>query len=173
MDVEAGVPPMTAIQAATINVAKTFHKDKDYGSVEPGKVADLSIIEGDPLQDIWMTQNVKMVVLDGKIVDPQFTGYVNPIPEFNSWQQLSPTIEVSPLIDRAGHRRPRSRSAARASGRSTRCCSTARRWRRSSSAAPSCRPTVPADAVKDVGMYKVTVKSRRDHRRVRAPRRWW
>ena len=49
MDVEAGVPPMTAIQAATLNVAKTFGKDKDYGSVEPGKVADLSIIEGDPL----------------------------------------------------------------------------------------------------------------------------
>ena len=41
MDVEAGVPPMTAIQAATLNVAKTFRKDKDYGSVEPGKVADL------------------------------------------------------------------------------------------------------------------------------------
>ena len=96
MDVEAGVPPMMAIQAATINVAKTFHKDKDYGSVEPGKVADLSIIEGDPLKDIWMTQNVKMVVLNGKVVDPEFTGYVNPIPEFNSWQQLSAHIEVSP-----------------------------------------------------------------------------
>ena len=64
MDVEAGVPPMTAIQAATLNVARTFRKDKDYGSVESGKVADLSIVEGDPLQDIWMTQNVKMVVMD-------------------------------------------------------------------------------------------------------------
>jgi len=52
----------TAIQAATLNVARTFKKDKDYGSVEPGKVADLSIVEGDPLQDIWMTQNVKMVI---------------------------------------------------------------------------------------------------------------
>ena len=69
MDVEAGVPPMTAIQSATINVAKTFGKDKDYGSVEVGKVADLSIIEGDPLDDIWMTQNVKMVVMDGKVID--------------------------------------------------------------------------------------------------------
>ncbi|HEU4340331.1 MAG TPA: amidohydrolase family protein, partial [Candidatus Binatia bacterium] len=44
MDVEAGVPPMTAIQAATLNVARTFKKEKDYGSVEPGKVADLSIV---------------------------------------------------------------------------------------------------------------------------------
>src|SRR5690606_13856963 len=47
MDVEAGVPNMTAIQAATINVAKAFRKDSDYGSVEVGKVADLSIVDGD------------------------------------------------------------------------------------------------------------------------------
>src|SRR3954451_21993594 len=102
MDVEAGVPPMTAIQAATINVAKTFHKDKDYGSVEPGKVADLSIIEGDPLQDIWMTQNVKMVVLDGKVVDIAFHKYKNPIPSFYSYQSLPPEIAVSPHFLREG-----------------------------------------------------------------------
>ena len=36
MDVEAGVPPMTAIQAATLNVARTFKKDNDYGSIEVG-----------------------------------------------------------------------------------------------------------------------------------------
>ncbi len=56
MDVEAGVPPMTAIQSATLNVARTFKRDKDYGSVEPGKVADLAIIEGDPLEDILNTK---------------------------------------------------------------------------------------------------------------------
>ena len=97
MDVEAGVPPMTVIQAATLNVAKTFKKDKDYGSVEPGKIADLSIVEGDPLQDIWMTQNVKLVVMNGKVVDHEFHKYVNPIPEFNSWQQLPEHIDVIPL----------------------------------------------------------------------------
>src|SRR6202166_3041719 len=96
MDVEAGVPPMTVIQAATINVAKTFRKDKDYGSVEPGKVADLSIVEGNPLQDMWSTTNVKLVVTNGRPVDIAFHKYVNPIPEFNSWQQLSEHIDVSP-----------------------------------------------------------------------------
>jgi hypothetical protein len=98
MDVEAGVPPMTAIQAATLNVAKTFRKDKDYGSVELGKVADLSIVEGDPLQDIWMTQNVKMVIMDGKVVDIGFQKYKNPIPSFYSYQSLPPNIEISPLF---------------------------------------------------------------------------
>jgi len=98
MDVEAGVPPMTAIQAATLNVARTFKKDKDYGSVERGKVADLSIVEGDPLQDIWMTQNVKMVVLDGKLIDIGFKKYKNPISSFYSYQSLPLDLEISPLF---------------------------------------------------------------------------
>jgi len=98
MDVEAGVPPIKAIQAASLNVARTFKKDKDYGSVEPGKVADLSIIEGDPLEDIWMTQNVKMVVLDGKVIDIGFTKYKNPIPSFYSYQSLPLDLEIAPLF---------------------------------------------------------------------------
>jgi hypothetical protein len=98
MDVEAGVPPMAAIQAATLNVARTFKKDKDYGSVEPGKVADLSIVEGDPLQDIWMTQNVKMVVLGGEVIDIGFRQYKNPIPSFYSYQSLPLDLEISPLF---------------------------------------------------------------------------
>ena len=98
MDVEAGVPPMTAIQAATLNVAKTFKKDKDYGSVEPGKVADLSIVEGDPLQDIWMTQNVRMVIMDGKVINHGFTKYRNPIASFYSFQSLPLDLEISPLF---------------------------------------------------------------------------
>jgi Amidohydrolase family len=98
MDVEAGVPPMTAIQAATLNVAKTFKMDKNYGSVEPGKVADLSIVEGDPLQDIWVTQNVKMVIMDGNVIDIGFHKYKNPIPSFYSYQSLPLDLEISPLF---------------------------------------------------------------------------
>jgi imidazolonepropionase-like amidohydrolase len=102
MDVEAGVPPMTAIQAATLNVAKTFKKDKDYGSVEIGKVADLCIIEGDPLKDIWMTQNVKMVFMEGREVDIGFSKYKNPIPAFYAYQTLPLDLDISPLYVVAG-----------------------------------------------------------------------
>jgi imidazolonepropionase-like amidohydrolase len=98
MDVEAGVPPMKAIQAATLNVARTFKKDKDYGSVEPDKVADLAIIEGDPLQDIWTTQNVKTVVMDGKVINNGFTKYKNPIPSFYSYQSLPLDLDIAPLF---------------------------------------------------------------------------
>ena len=98
MDVEAGVPPMKAIQAATLNVARTFKKDKDYGSVERGKVADLAIVEGNPLEDIWMTQNVKMVIMDGKVIDVGFKKYKNPIPSFYSYQSLPLDLEIAPLF---------------------------------------------------------------------------
>ena len=97
MDVEAGVSNMTAIQAATINVAKTFRKDKDYGSVEVGKVADLTIVDGDPLQDIWATTNVRLVFKDGKRIDPAFTGIVNPIRSFYPYQTLPFGLQISPL----------------------------------------------------------------------------
>ena len=98
MDVEAGVPPMTAIQAATLNVAKTFKKDKDYGSIEAGKVADLIAVAGDPLKDIWATQNVKLVVIDGKVVDHAFHKYKNPVPSFYSYQSLPLDLQISPLF---------------------------------------------------------------------------
>jgi imidazolonepropionase-like amidohydrolase len=160
MDVEAGVPPMIAIQAATLNVAKTFHKDKDYGSVEPGKVADLSIIEGDPLQDIWMTQNVKLVVLDGKIVDPQFTGYVNPIPEFNSWQQLSPTIEAAPLAITQGEGPTILKVSGKGFWPFHQVLLNGKELETKFVSRSELQATVPAEAVKDVGMYKVTVRSR-------------
>ncbi len=81
MFVEAGLTPMQAIQAATVNVAKAFRKDTDFGTVEPGKVADLIAVDGDPLKDVWTTQNVKLVVLGGKIVDHEFhANHKNPIP---------------------------------------------------------------------------------------------
>src|SRR5438132_1655230 len=79
MFVEAGLTPMQAIQAGTINVARTFRKDKDFGTVEPGKVADLIAVEGDPIKDMWAVQNVKLVVMNGRIVDNEFhTNFKNP-----------------------------------------------------------------------------------------------
>ena len=104
MDVEAGVSPMMAIQAATLNAAKTYRKDKDYGSVEAGKVADLSIVEGDPLTDIWATQNVKMVIMNGDIVDIAFSNYKNPIPSFYAYQTLPMELDISPtsVVEGAG-----------------------------------------------------------------------
>ena len=59
--VAAGLTPVQAIQAASLNVAQAWRKDADYGSVEPGKVADLAIVRGDLTADISLTQNVENV----------------------------------------------------------------------------------------------------------------
>jgi hypothetical protein len=161
MDVEAGVPPIVAIEAATLNVAKTFHKDSDYGSVEPGKVADLSIVEGNPLQDIWMTQNVKMVVMNGKIVDHQFHRYVNPIPEFNTWQSMPEHIVVTPYAVAQGAE-PTTLTITGdepfwpfhyvlLNGKELETKFISRR---------KLEAVVPPDAIRKPGMYLVTVKSR-------------
>src|SRR6266545_4952490 len=97
MFVEAGMTPMQAIQAGTINVAKAFRKDKEFGTVEPGKIADIIAIEGDPLKDIWAVQNVKLVVLGGKVVDHEFhANYRNPIPAIRPWRATPQEIEISP-----------------------------------------------------------------------------
>ncbi len=81
MLVEAGLTPLQAIQTASINVAQAWRREKEFGSVEKGKVADLLIVRGDPLKNISDTQNVDMVFIDGKKVDTTFhADYKNPIP---------------------------------------------------------------------------------------------
>jgi imidazolonepropionase-like amidohydrolase len=79
--VEAGLTPIQAIQGVSLNVAEAWGKQKDYGSVEKGKVADIVIIDGDPLKDIATTQRVEKFFMDGKPVDLSFhPDYKNPIP---------------------------------------------------------------------------------------------
>jgi Amidohydrolase family len=81
MLVEAGLTPVQAIQTASINVAQAWGKEKDYGSIEKGKIADLVIARGDPRQNISDTQNVEMVFIDGKVMDISYhPDYKNPLP---------------------------------------------------------------------------------------------
>ena len=65
--VQAGFTPMEAIQAATIVPARVMGLDKETGTVEAGKRADLIVIDGDPLVDIRNTRNVELVVAGGKM----------------------------------------------------------------------------------------------------------
>ncbi len=62
-----GMPPMEAIKAATINAATLLGAEKDLGTVEAGKFADLVAVKGDPLQDISLTENVRFVMKAGVI----------------------------------------------------------------------------------------------------------
>jgi len=65
--VEAGMPPMFVLQAATTHAAELLKKSKDLGTVEAGKFADVVAVEGNPLDDITRMQHVGFVMKDGKI----------------------------------------------------------------------------------------------------------
>jgi imidazolonepropionase-like amidohydrolase len=67
--VQAGFTPMEAIQAATIVPARVMKMDKDSGTIEAGKFADLILVEGNPLERISNIRNAKFVVTNGRMYD--------------------------------------------------------------------------------------------------------
>lgn len=67
--VQGGMTPLQALRAGTLHGAAYLGMDKDLGSLEPGKLADLAVIEGNPLEDIRVSDKVRWVVLDGRLYD--------------------------------------------------------------------------------------------------------
>ncbi len=79
--VEAGLSPMQAIQAATKVGAQYLGQEKELGTVEEGKLADLVILRGDPLRDIRQSRSIDLVMKNGEILDTSFhDSFTNPIP---------------------------------------------------------------------------------------------
>ena len=64
------MPPMAAIKSATME-AQTSGAEKDLGSVEAGKYADLVAVPGDPLTDIKVTMKVSFVMRAGRLQAPR------------------------------------------------------------------------------------------------------
>lgn len=69
--VRAGLTPRQALQAATVNGAKLLGMEKDLGSVEAGKLADLVVLDADPLADVVDASRIHRVVKGGKVHDPK------------------------------------------------------------------------------------------------------
>jgi imidazolonepropionase-like amidohydrolase len=67
--VELGMTPMQAIVAATANGAGAAYRSRDLGTIEKGKVADLILLEADPLANIHNIEKVSAVVAQGRVVD--------------------------------------------------------------------------------------------------------
>ncbi|MSO97492.1 MAG: hypothetical protein EXR11_04625 [Rhodospirillaceae bacterium] len=67
--VDAGISPLDTIRIATLNAAIFLAREKDLGSVEVGKLADLVLLSADPTADIKNVRRVEMVMKGGKIID--------------------------------------------------------------------------------------------------------
>jgi imidazolonepropionase-like amidohydrolase len=66
---EAGLSPMEVLMAATMQNARFFRVEERLGSIAKGKLADIVIVEGDPLKDIKQMRNVKRVMINGSWVN--------------------------------------------------------------------------------------------------------
>ena len=67
--VKGGWTPLQALQAATVMPAKTLGLDRDLGTLEQGKLADLVILDANPLENIRNSDKVGMVMLGGRLYD--------------------------------------------------------------------------------------------------------
>jgi hypothetical protein len=108
--VDAGVTPMQAIMASTKWSAELLGQEANFGTIEPGKLADLILVEGDPLADIKATRNVRTVIMEGKVIDTALDpAFRNPMPRpvalTSVLEYMGPQISsIAPKLARQGAR---------------------------------------------------------------------
>jgi imidazolonepropionase-like amidohydrolase len=67
--VEAGFTPMESLQTATSNPAKFLNQETDFGTIAPGKAADVVLLTANPLDDIHNTRKISAVIANGRLFD--------------------------------------------------------------------------------------------------------
>ena len=65
--VECGLTPLEALRAATMTPAIVTHREKDLGTIETGKIADLVLLDANPLDDIHNTEKIRAVIVGGRL----------------------------------------------------------------------------------------------------------
>ena len=88
--IEAGVTPMQIIQGATKWSAELLDKGDELGTIEAGKVADIIIVNEDPLQNIENLRSLDTVVFNGQRVELGYTAGYNPV--FRVESELNPPV---------------------------------------------------------------------------------
>jgi imidazolonepropionase-like amidohydrolase len=68
--VEAGIPAPEVLKIATLGAARVMKRDNELGSIAPGKLADLILIDGNPTQRISDIRRASVVVKDGNLYKP-------------------------------------------------------------------------------------------------------
>lgn len=66
----AGIPSPKVLQIATLGAARVMKDDREYGSITPGKVADIIVVNGRPAERVGDLRNVERVIRAGRVYDP-------------------------------------------------------------------------------------------------------
>lgn len=98
-----GFTPMEALRAATIHGAEAIGYAQDLGSLEPGKLADLIVLDRNPLDNIRHTTSIRYVVKNGDLYDGETLDRIAPVktprPKQWWWDSGPSTAPVGPLPD--------------------------------------------------------------------------
>ena len=78
---QGGMTPHEALRSATMHGARYLGLDGDLGSIEEGKLADLVVIDGNPLEDLRQTENVAQVMVNGRLFDAATMNQIGNHPE--------------------------------------------------------------------------------------------
>lgn len=107
--VMAGIPEAAVLKISSQNSANAIGKGSLLGSIETGKLADVYIVKGNPLDDITNTHNVQLVIKSGKVYDPekllnQVKGNIGPsdATEVNSWFKHPKQVQAAEQLRAMG-----------------------------------------------------------------------
>ena len=69
--VKSGLSPLEALRTSAYNGSNFLNKDKDYGTIETGKIADIVVLNANPLTNIRDTRNIEFVVKNNEVFNPK------------------------------------------------------------------------------------------------------
>jgi imidazolonepropionase-like amidohydrolase/Tol biopolymer transport system component len=93
---QGGMSNLDVLRAATFNGARALGLDHEIGSIQPGKLADLLILDGDPLAEIRQSENIAYTMINGRLYDARTLEEVEPVRR---------PLPPGPILEMAGEAR--------------------------------------------------------------------
>jgi imidazolonepropionase-like amidohydrolase len=102
---QGGMSPMEALRTATVNAAKSLGFDNQIGSLKAGKLADLIVMDKNPLDNIYNTESIKYTMVNGRLYDSES---MNEIGNYNKprtrfYWEISKNAETFPWYEGDTH----------------------------------------------------------------------